>query len=84
MVGRANPEAGLRLFVQLPDGECRHDSNDSIASYDCKWGLRNIADVPGWGRWLPGRAVSRPLPKVLIDEVLTSTIRFVPSPERLR
>lgn len=35
MVGCANPESGLRLFVQLPDGKRRHASNDSSASEDC-------------------------------------------------
>jgi hypothetical protein len=37
MVGRANPESGLRLFVQSPDCKSRHASNDSSASEDCKW-----------------------------------------------
>ena len=36
MVGCANPESGLRLFVQLPDRKRRHASNDSSASEDCK------------------------------------------------
>lgn len=36
MVGRANPESGLRLFIELPDRKCRHASNDSIAGEDGK------------------------------------------------
>ena len=41
MVGCANPESGLRLFVQLPDRKRRHASNDSSASEDCKGILAN-------------------------------------------
>ena len=40
MVGRANPESDLRLFVQLPDRNCRHASNDIIASDDGNKNLR--------------------------------------------
>ena len=42
MVGCANPESGLRLFVQLPDRKRRHASNDSSASEDGKGILLNI------------------------------------------
>lgn len=35
-MGGANPQAGLGFLVQLPNGECRHVSNDSIASIGCK------------------------------------------------
>ena len=45
MVGCANPESGLRLFVQSPDRKRRHASNDSSASEDGKGILLNI---PGW------------------------------------
>ena len=65
MVGCANPETGLRLFVQLPDGKRRHAINDSSASKDCKEilskGRANVANDfwPGVGRTqsLWGRAL---------------------------
>src|SRR5258707_14664383 len=36
VVGGANPQAGLGFLVQLPNSECGHVSNDSIASIGCK------------------------------------------------
>jgi len=36
VVGGANPQAGFGFLVQLPNCECGHASNDSIASIGCK------------------------------------------------
>ena len=44
MVGCANPESGLDLFVQLSDCKRRHASNDSSAGEDSK-GI--LLHVPG-------------------------------------
>jgi len=48
MVGCANPESGLRLFVQSPDRKRRHDSNASSASEDCKGHFAHPSSVQIW------------------------------------
>ncbi len=42
MVGGANPQAGFGFLVQLPNCECGHASNDSIASIGCKEALAEL------------------------------------------
>src|SRR5258708_1547383 len=46
VVGGANPQAGLGFLVQLPNGECGHVSNDSIASIGCKEAPQRATSSP--------------------------------------
>jgi hypothetical protein len=41
-VGGANPQAGFGFLVQLPNCECGHASNDSIAGIGCKEALAEL------------------------------------------
>src|SRR5260370_35824897 len=45
VVGGANPQAGFGFLVQLPNCECGHASNDSIASIGCKEALEQFVRV---------------------------------------
>ena len=59
MMGGPNPQAGLGLLVELPDGECSHDSNDSIDGIGCKavvrYKLRERRGTPPFGMQLFAR-----------------------------
>src|SRR5260370_17472691 len=45
VVGGARPQVGVGFLVQLPNWECGHASNDSIASIGCKEALEQFVRV---------------------------------------